>query len=110
MFPFAEQHVSSALTGMLNAATPLFAAVVASLLARRMPSKTVLAGLAVGILGGVLIALPSLSDRGSSQTKGVLLIAAALMSYASRSTSRGRCSSATARCLSSGARSASPCC
>src|SRR5579862_4947169 len=24
MFPFAEQHVSSALTGMLNGATPLF--------------------------------------------------------------------------------------
>jgi drug/metabolite transporter (DMT)-like permease len=81
MFPFAEQHVSSALTGMLNAATPLFAAVVASLLARRMPSKMVLAGLAVGILGGVLIALPSLSERGSSQTTGVLLIVAALMSY-----------------------------
>ena len=30
MFPFAEQHVSSALTGMLNGATPLFAAIVAS--------------------------------------------------------------------------------
>src|SRR5262245_30440149 len=25
MFPFAEQHVSSALAGMLNGATPLFA-------------------------------------------------------------------------------------
>src|SRR6185436_2300095 len=25
MFPYAEQHVSSALTGMLNGATPLFA-------------------------------------------------------------------------------------
>src|SRR5436305_14981864 len=30
MFPFAEQHVSSALAGMTNGATPLFAAVVAS--------------------------------------------------------------------------------
>ena len=37
MFPFAEQHVSSALAGMLNGATPLFAALVASLLARRAP-------------------------------------------------------------------------
>ncbi len=30
MFPFAEQHVSSALTGMLNGATPLFVAAVAA--------------------------------------------------------------------------------
>ena len=35
MFPFAEQRVSSALTGMLNAAVPLFAAIVASIIARR---------------------------------------------------------------------------
>ena len=42
MFPFAEQHVSSALTGMLNGATPLFAAAVASILARRVPSRAVL--------------------------------------------------------------------
>jgi drug/metabolite transporter (DMT)-like permease len=30
MFPFAEQHVSSALTGMLNGAVPLFTAIVAA--------------------------------------------------------------------------------
>ena len=33
MFPFAEQRVSSALTGMLNGAVPLFAAIVAAALA-----------------------------------------------------------------------------
>ena len=83
MFPFAEQHVSSALTGMLNGATALFAAAVASILARRMPSQTVLVGLAVGLLGGVLVALPGISDGGASggQTKGILLIVAALISY-----------------------------
>ena len=83
MFPFAEQHVSSALTGMLNGATALFAAAVASILARRMPSRTVLVGLAVGLIGGVLVALPGISDGGGSggQTKGILLIVAALISY-----------------------------
>ncbi len=30
IFPFAEQHVSSSVTGMLNGATPLFVAVVAA--------------------------------------------------------------------------------
>ena len=51
MFPLAEQHVSSALTGMLNGATPICAAAVASIMARRLPSRTVLTGLAVGCSG-----------------------------------------------------------
>src|SRR5437763_4700626 len=73
MFPFAEQHVSSALAGMMNGATPLFAAVVASLLARRAPSRRVAAGLAVGFAGAVLIALPGLSNLKAmtGQTRGV---------------------------------------
>ncbi len=48
MFPFAEQRVSSALTGMLNGANPLFATLVACLIARRAPSRGVTVGLAVG--------------------------------------------------------------
>src|ERR1700733_2196379 len=59
MFPFAERHVSSALTGMLNGANPLFTAVVAAAIARRAPSRRVLAGLAVGMAGGVIFALPA---------------------------------------------------
>jgi drug/metabolite transporter (DMT)-like permease len=84
MFPFAEQHVSSALAGMLNGATPLFAALVASLLARRAPSRRVALGLAVGFAGAVLIALPGLTGLTamSGQTRGVLMILAALISYA----------------------------
>jgi drug/metabolite transporter (DMT)-like permease len=84
MFPFAEQHVSSALAGMLNGATPLFAALVASLLARHAPSRRVALGLAVGFAGAVLIALPGLSGitAMSGQTRGVLMILAALISYA----------------------------
>ena len=84
MFPFAEQHVSSALAGMLNGATPLFAALVASLLARHAPSRRVAVGLVVGFAGAVLIALPGLSGSTamSGQTRGVLMILAALISYA----------------------------
>jgi drug/metabolite transporter (DMT)-like permease len=84
MFPFAEQHVSSALAGMLNGATPLFAALVASLLARHAPSRRVAWGLAVGFAGAVLIALPGLAGSAamSGQTPGVLMILAALISYA----------------------------
>lgn len=80
MFPFAEQHVSSALTGMLNAATPLFTAIVAAALIRKFPSRAVLAALAVGVLGTVLVASPSIG-HGSSQATAIALILAALISY-----------------------------
>jgi drug/metabolite transporter (DMT)-like permease len=79
MFPFAEQHVSSALTGMLNGATPLCVAAVASLLAHKLPERGTLAGLIVGFGGAVLMALPALG--GSSSAFGVTLIVAALISY-----------------------------
>jgi len=79
MFPFAEQHVSSALTGMLNGATPLTVAAVASLLAHRLPERGTLTGLVIGFSGAVVMALPALG--GSSSAFGVTLIVAALISY-----------------------------
>jgi drug/metabolite transporter (DMT)-like permease len=80
MFPFAEQRVSSALTGMLNGVTPLFTAIVAALVAWKMPSKRVILGLLTGLAGSVLIALPSVNE-GHSSSVGVLLILAATVSY-----------------------------
>ena len=79
MFPFAEQHVSSALTGMLNGATPLFVAAVASLIAHQLPARGVVIGLIVGFAGAVVMALPAMG--GSSSAFGVGLILAALVSY-----------------------------
>jgi drug/metabolite transporter (DMT)-like permease len=80
MFPLAEQRVSSALTGMLNAVVPLFTAIVATAIARRIPERRVLAGLAVGFTGAGLVAWPTMHE-GHSSTVGVLLILAALVSY-----------------------------
>jgi drug/metabolite transporter (DMT)-like permease len=79
MFPFAEQHVSSALTGMLNGATPLFVAAVASLLASQLPERGIIVGLVVGFGGAVVMALPAMG--GGSSAFGVGLIMAALLSY-----------------------------
>jgi drug/metabolite transporter (DMT)-like permease len=79
MFPFAEQHVSSALTGMLNGATPLFVAAVASLIAHQLPERGVVVGLVVGFGGAVIMALPAMG--GASSAFGVGLIVAALISY-----------------------------
>lgn len=80
MFPHAEQHVSSALTGMLNGAIPLIAASVAALVAWQAPSPTVIVGLMVGFGGAVVMAVPGIGAGGNS-ARGVLLIAAALLSY-----------------------------
>jgi drug/metabolite transporter (DMT)-like permease len=83
MFPFAEQHVSSALAGMLNGATPLFAAAVASLIARQLPGRLVVVGLVVGFAGTLVTAVPGPLATSASphQMLGVGLILAALVSY-----------------------------
>ncbi|MGH8928820.1 MAG: DMT family transporter [Acidimicrobiia bacterium] len=80
MFPYAEERVSSALTGMLNGGTPLFAAVVAWILLRRPPGPFQRWGLGLGFLGIVLIALPSLG-RGRSEVIGIVLILIAITCY-----------------------------
>jgi drug/metabolite transporter (DMT)-like permease len=80
LFPFAEERVSSSVTGMLNGATPLFVAIVATMIARRPPPAHQLVGLLVGFAGVVVIALPSL-DKGSSSGIGVGMIFAALACY-----------------------------
>jgi len=80
LLPLAEQRVSSALTGMLNGAVPVCTAVVAALLARRLPSGRITAGLAVGLGGAVLMALPGI-NAGHSSAVGIVLITAAVVSY-----------------------------
>jgi drug/metabolite transporter (DMT)-like permease len=80
LFPIAQQHVSSSVTGMVNGATPLFVAAIASVLLWRLPGRLQLIGLAVGMCGIVLIGLPTLDD-GASSVAGMGLILMALLSY-----------------------------
>jgi drug/metabolite transporter (DMT)-like permease len=80
LFPFAEERVSSSVTGMLNGATPVFTAAVAAAVLRRSPPVRQLVGLAVGVAGIVLIASPSWS-AGSSSASGVVMILVALACY-----------------------------
>ena len=83
MFPYAEQHVSSALAGMLNGAVPLFVAAVASGLARRAAA----ARGAHRSRGRISRHDPDRAAGTDSvrvaggQAIGVLLILAALVSY-----------------------------
>ena len=79
-FPFAEQHVSSSVVGMLNGATPMFIAFVAVFIARRLPTRGQAVGLGIGLVGVVCIALPTINE-GSSSTFGTVLVLGALTLY-----------------------------
>lgn len=80
LFAFAEQRVSSSVTGMLNGANPIFTATVAVVMLGVAPPRRQTAGLAIGLVGIVLIALPTWND-GSSSAGGVVMILAALLCY-----------------------------
>jgi len=79
VFPFAGQHVSSSVIGMLNGAAPLFTALVATAIVRKAPPLGQVLGLGIGLLGVVFIALPSIN--GPSSTFGVVLVLSALTLY-----------------------------
>jgi drug/metabolite transporter (DMT)-like permease len=80
LFPLAEQHINSAVTGLLNGAVPMFTAIFGVLFFGRRTTGPQLLGLGVGLVGVVLISLPSLSE-GSSQALGVALVLLATLCY-----------------------------
>lgn len=80
LFPIAQQSIDSSLAGMLNGGVPLWAALVATLVVRRLPPRGVLVGLAAGFTGIVLISLPTLDTEGSS-TIGAMLVVLATVLY-----------------------------
>ena len=80
LFPIAQQHIDSALAGMLNAAVPILSALVAVVLLRSLPRFRQAAGIALGFVGTVGIGLPA--ARGSSTAAwGVLLVVVATLCY-----------------------------
>ena len=80
LFPIAEQYINSAVTGLLNGAMPIFAALVAALFLREFPRGTQLWGLLTGFAGVVLISIPSIGE-GSTAALGVLLVLLATVCY-----------------------------
>lgn len=80
LFPVAEQWITSAVTGMLNGATPIFTAVVASIMLSRLPRGRQVSGLVIGFIGVVLISLPS-AGQGNSAMLGVALVVVATLFY-----------------------------
>jgi len=79
LFPLAQQWISSALTGMLNGAMPLFSAAFAVLLLRRLPRSKQAIGLLIGFCGVVLLTIPD-ADSASSAL-GITLVLVAVTLY-----------------------------
>ncbi len=80
LYPIAQQYVDSAIAGMLNGATPLATALIATVLLRRLPGRRQLVGIVVGFTGIVLIGLPSVG-ASTNAALGVSLILVAVMCY-----------------------------
>lgn len=80
LFPLAQEHINSAVTGLLNGATPVFAGLVSAILLKIVPKGVQLAGIVIGFVGIVLISLGS-AGGGSSELQGVLMVLAATICY-----------------------------
>lgn len=81
LFPIAQQWIDSAIAGMLNGATPIFTALLATILLRSLPGPLQITGLGVGFAGILAIALPS-AGSGSTAALGVVLVVVATVGYA----------------------------
>lgn len=81
LFPIAQQWIDSAVAGMLNGAMPIFTAVVATMLLKALPGRLQMAGLIVGFVGIVAIALPSAGETTTAAI-GVVLVLTATVCYA----------------------------
>jgi len=80
LFPLAEEHINSAVTGLLNGGTPLFTGVIGALFFARVPRGPQRLGIAVGFLGIVLVSWGS-SAEGGTAIVGVLMVLAATLCY-----------------------------
>lgn len=81
IFPIAQQWIDSAVAGMLNGATPVFTALLATILLRVLPGKLQIVGLLIGFAGIVAIAVPS-AESGTTAAIGVALVLVATVCYA----------------------------
>ncbi|QBI19762.1 DMT family transporter [Egibacter rhizosphaerae] len=76
LFPIAQQWVDSSVAGMMNAAMPIFTAVWATALLRRLPGSRQVVGLLLGFVGVLSIMWPGLGDADATALGTALLLVA----------------------------------
>lgn len=84
LFAYGEQHINSALAGIINGLTPIMVAILAHYLIpdeRATFSKIV--GICLGFVGFLLLLLPTLMDGSlEGDTKGIVSVGIAAICYA----------------------------
>lgn len=80
MFATAQQWIDSSLAGMVNGAMPIFAAIVAAIMLRRMPPAKALTGIGIGFVGVLAVTYPA-AQSSSATLLGVALVTLATMCY-----------------------------
>jgi drug/metabolite transporter (DMT)-like permease len=80
LFSIAQQSIDSSLAGMLNAAAPLFVALVGAIAFGRRPGPRQLLGLLVGFAGVLVISFPAIVGAHAS-VLGVVLVLLATVCY-----------------------------
>jgi drug/metabolite transporter (DMT)-like permease len=82
LLAWAEQYVSTALTAVLNASTPLFAVVLSAVFLSERLTRAQLLGVAMGFLGVAIAAGVGASDLSTSSIGGSLAAIGAGVCYA----------------------------
>jgi drug/metabolite transporter (DMT)-like permease len=80
LFPLAQQHINSAVTGVLNGATPLFAGIIGGIFFDRVPRGPQRLGIGVGFVGIGLVSFAS-GTEGSTALLGVGMVLLATLCY-----------------------------
>ena len=80
LLPIAQQSINTSVTGMINGAMPVFTAVWATYLLRRLPGWRQLLGIGLGFVGIVLVFLPEL-DAGTDEFIGAVIALFAISFY-----------------------------
>ncbi len=80
LFPLAQTWIDTSIAGMVNAAMPVTTLLVGSLFFGASTHRVQVAGVVAGILGIVLVGLPSASEHGSGAV-GMVLVVVAVSCY-----------------------------
>ena len=78
--PISQQHIDSALAGMINALIPIFAASIAMVFLRELPGIRQAGGLLLGLIGATSLTLPAITES-SAAAWGVFLAVTASAFY-----------------------------
>ena len=76
--PVSQQHIDSALAGMINSLIPIFAASIAMVFLRTLPGVRQVAGLLLGLAGAVILGFPAASESPAAAWGVCLAVVAAV--------------------------------